>query len=76
MARSVDVRTTDADEAVRTCGEVYFPHRLSVGRSTSDFAMCLRAMDLGPVAVGLLTYTGRKTPADPEWILDLPGRPG
>lgn len=57
MATSVDIRTRDADEAARQCAEVYFPHRMTV-RHGGDFAMSLTAMDLGSVAVGLLTYTG------------------
>ena len=58
MARSIDVRTSDTDEAVRLCEQVYFPHHLTVHRGCGDFTMSLTARNFGPVAVGLLSYTG------------------
>jgi AraC-like DNA-binding protein len=51
-------RTTEPDSAEQTCGEVYYPHRLTVLHDPARFAMSLSAVSLGPVAAGLLGYAG------------------
>lgn len=58
MSRPVEYLTRDVDEAARVCDDVYFPHRMTLLHGEESFAMCLRAVDLGAVAVGLLTYAG------------------
>jgi AraC-like DNA-binding protein len=55
---AISLQVTEPDEAREICGRVYFPHRLAVLHEPARFAMSLSALDLGPVAVGLLGYAG------------------
>jgi AraC-like DNA-binding protein len=55
---AISLRVTEPDEAREICGRVYFPHRLTVLHEPARFAMSLSALNLGPVAVGLLGYAG------------------
>jgi AraC-like DNA-binding protein len=55
---AISLHVTDPAEAREICGRVYFPHRLAVLHDPARFAMSLSALDLGPVAVGLLGYAG------------------
>lgn len=55
---AVRIRTSDPDEASSRCGEVYFPHRLTVLHDPARFRMSLSATNIGPVSAGLLSYTG------------------
>ncbi|PXY27669.1 AraC family transcriptional regulator [Prauserella muralis] len=52
------IRTSDPDEASSRCGEVYFPHRLTVLHDPARFGMSLSATKVGPVSAGLLSYAG------------------
>jgi len=54
----VALRVTQPDQAEEACGRVYYPHRLTVLHEPSRFAMSLSALSLGPVAAGLLGYSG------------------
>ena len=54
----ISLHVTEPDEAREICGRVYFPHRLTVLHEPARFAMSLSALNLGPVAVGLLRYAG------------------
>ncbi|WP_133251850.1 AraC family transcriptional regulator [Actinomycetospora cinnamomea] len=58
MPRTVATTTTDPEHARAACGEVFFPHRMTVLHDRRDFAMSLDAIDLGPVAAGVLSYGG------------------
>jgi AraC-like DNA-binding protein len=55
---SISLHTTEPDEARDICAHVYYPHRLTVLHERARFAMSLSALNLGPVAVGLLGYAG------------------
>ena len=55
---SISLRVTEPDQAREVCGQVYYPHRLTVLHEPGRFAMSLSALNLGPVAVGLLSYAG------------------
>jgi AraC-like DNA-binding protein len=55
---SISLQVTDPGQAEEACGRVYYPHRLTVLHEPSRFAMSLSALSLGPVAVGLLSYSG------------------
>ena len=55
---AISLHVTEPDEAREICGRVYYPHRLTVLHEPSRFAMSLSALNLGPVAVGLLGYAG------------------
>jgi len=55
---TISLHITEPDEAREICGQVYFPHRLTILHEPASFAMSLSALNLGPVAVGLLGYTG------------------
>ncbi|TNC25169.1 AraC family transcriptional regulator [Amycolatopsis alkalitolerans] len=55
---AVSIRTSDPDEACGRCGEVYFPHRLTVLHDPATFRMSLSATRIGPVSAGLLSYAG------------------
>jgi cytochrome P450 len=59
---SISLQVTDPDQAEEACGRVYYPHRLTVLHEPSRFAMSLSALSLGPVAVGLLSYSGEDRP--------------
>ena len=52
------LRTSDSDEAQQRCGEVYYPHRLTLLDDPARFAMSLSAARIGPVSAGLLGYSG------------------
>jgi AraC-like DNA-binding protein len=52
------IRTSDSDEAQERCGQVYYPHRLTLLDDPGRFAMSLSAARIGPVSVGLLGYSG------------------
>ena len=54
----ISLRATEPDQAEEACAEVYYPHRLTVLHEPSRFAMSLSAVSLGPVAAGLLSYSG------------------
>jgi AraC-like DNA-binding protein len=54
----ISLRITEPDKATEICGQVYYPHRLTVLHEPARFAMSLSALNLGPVAVGLLGYAG------------------
>ncbi|NMH95793.1 AraC family transcriptional regulator [Pseudonocardia acidicola] len=54
----ISIDTRDPEEAGAACGDVYFPHRLTVLHERRRFRMSLRAAVLGPVAVGVLGYAG------------------
>ncbi|WP_213453482.1 AraC family transcriptional regulator [Rhizomonospora bruguierae] len=55
---TIHIATDDADEAPIRCGEVYFPHRLTVLHDPARFHMALSAMRVGPISAGLLSYSG------------------
>jgi AraC-like DNA-binding protein len=55
---TISLHVTEPDEAREICGQVYYPHRLTVLHEPARFAMSLSALNLGPVAVGLLGYAG------------------
>jgi len=55
---AISLHVTEPDEAREICGRVYYPHRLTVLHEPARFAMSLSALNLGPVAVGLLGYAG------------------
>lgn len=57
-AGAVAITTTDPEQARQACGEVFFPHRMTLLHDRSDFAMSLHAVDLGSVAAGVLSYAG------------------
>ena len=52
------VSTSDPDRARAECAEIYFPHRLTMLHDPAEFSMSLSAVDLGPVAAGVLSYGG------------------
>jgi len=54
----VQVTTSDPDLARARCAEIYFPHRLTMLHDPGEFSMSLSAVDLGPVAAGVLSYAG------------------
>ncbi|WP_214369905.1 AraC family transcriptional regulator [Pseudonocardia sp. H11422] len=54
----ISIDTRDPDDAGALCGEVYFPHRLTVLHDRRRFRMSLTAAGLGPVAIGVLGYAG------------------
>ncbi|MHA6793663.1 AraC family transcriptional regulator [Pseudonocardia bannensis] len=54
----ISIETRDPEEAGALCGEVYFPHRLTVLHDRRRFRMSLTAAGLGPVAIGVLGYAG------------------
>jgi AraC-like DNA-binding protein len=54
----IRLHVTEPDQAREICGRVYYPHRLTVLHEPARFAMSLSALNLGPVAVGLLGYAG------------------
>lgn len=54
----ISITTSDRTEAVAACGDVYFPHRLTVLHDTRAFGMSLSAVSLGTVSAGLLGYAG------------------
>jgi AraC-like DNA-binding protein len=55
---TIRLHVTEPDQAREICGRVYYPHRLTVLHDPARFAMSLSALNLGPVAVGLLGYAG------------------
>jgi AraC-like DNA-binding protein len=55
---AIRLHVTEPDQAREICGRVYYPHRLTVLHDPARFAMSLSALNLGPVAVGLLGYAG------------------
>jgi AraC-like DNA-binding protein len=55
---AIRLHVTEPDRAREICGRVYYPHRLTVLHEPARFAMSLSALNLGPVAVGLLGYAG------------------
>ncbi len=55
---TIRLHVTEPDQAREICGRVYYPHRLTVLHDPARFAMSLSALNLGPVAVGLLRYAG------------------
>ena len=55
---AIRLHVTEPDQAREICGRVYYPHRLTVLHDPAGFAMSLSALNLGPVAVGLLRYAG------------------
>jgi AraC-like DNA-binding protein len=55
---AIRFQVTEPDQAREICGRVYYPHRLTVLHDPARFAMSLSALNLGPVAVGLLRYAG------------------
>ena len=55
---AIRLHVTEPDQAREICGRVYYPHRLTVLHDPARFAMSLSALNLGPVAVGLLRYAG------------------
>ncbi len=55
---AIRLHVTEPDQAREICGRVYYPHRLTVLHDPVRFAMSLSALNLGPVAVGLLGYAG------------------
>ena len=55
---AIRLHVTEPDQAREICGRVYYPHRLTVLHEPARFAMSLSALNLGPVAVGLLGYAG------------------
>jgi AraC-like DNA-binding protein len=50
--------TNDLEQAAAMCAEVYFPHRLRVLHDHRRFRMQLSSVSAGPVAVGVLSYSG------------------
>lgn len=54
--RRISIHTSEPDEAEEICGQVYYPHRLTVLHEPARFAMTLSAISLGTAAVGLLGY--------------------
>ncbi|SNR53088.1 AraC-type DNA-binding protein [Haloechinothrix alba] len=54
---AVRISTADPDEASSRCGEVYFPHHLTVLHDPARFRMSLNATRIGPVSAGLLSYS-------------------
>lgn len=58
VPRTVAATTTDPEHARAVCGEVFFPHRMTVLHDRREFTMSLHAIDLGPVAAGVLSYGG------------------
>lgn len=55
---TISLRTTEPDQARDLCAQVYYPHRLTVLHEPARFEMSLSALNIGPVAVGLLGYAG------------------
>ncbi|PXY23435.1 hypothetical protein BAY59_27580 [Prauserella coralliicola] len=55
---AIRIRTSDPDEARSGCGDVYFPHRLTLLHDPAAFRMSLSATRVGPVSAGLLSYAG------------------
>lgn len=53
----VSARYRVADEAEQYGGEIYFPHRLTVLRTSKPFEMQVRAARIGPLMVGVLRYS-------------------
>lgn len=54
----MEVTTADPDHARAESEKIYFPHRLTMLHDPGEFSMSLSALDLGPVAVGVLSYGG------------------
>lgn len=58
VPRTVAATTTEPERARAVCGEVFFPHRMTLLHDRREFTMSLHAVDLGSVAAGVLTYGG------------------